>query len=297
MKKIIIFLFIILVLVGAGYYFKNDILGIYQSASRRITENIQDFKKIDVGNIITEVSKDFFNPPPLEIRGKPSQAILNKAGIISETNLQRQNNGLVSFTENAQLDAVALAKANNMFKNQYFEHTSPSGVDPGQLVLSHGYKYIVAGENLILGNFASEKELVQAWMDSPGHRANILNNRYSEIGVAVVKGIYKGESVWMGVQEFGLPLSACAEPSITLKNEIGSKKTLLDQLSEQLDLEKNRIENMGSGNSQYNNLIDSYNQLVSQYQSLASDVKILILQYNAQVNTFNDCVKGSAKPI
>ena len=164
-----------------------------------------------------------------------------------------------------------------MFLNQYFEHTSPTGVDPGQLVSNNGYKYIVAGENLILGNFGSEKELVQAWMDSPGHRANILNNRYSEIGVAIVKGIYKGETVWIGVQEFGLPLSSCSEPSSTLENEINDKKARLDQMSAQLDSEKN---------------VNIYNQLVSQYQSLASDVKILILQYNAQVNTFNDCVKG-----
>jgi len=274
MKKIIIFLFIILALGAAAIYFENDILNFFPDFKK----NIQNFQKTDVGNIIAEVSKELLIPPPLQIKGKPSQTVLTKLGIISQTNLQREQNGnLPALKKNAKLGQAASAKANDMFLNQYFEHNSLAGVDPGQLVLNHGYKYIVAGENLILGNFESEKELVQAWMDSPGHRANILNNRYSEIGVAIVKGIYKGETVWIGVQEFGLPLSSCSEPSSTLENEINDKKARLDQMSAQLDSEKN---------------VNIYNQLVSQYQSLASDVKILILQYNAQVNTFNDCVKG-----
>ena len=293
MKKLIIFLFIILVLFGAGFYFKNNILNIYQSASRQITKNIQDFKRTDAGNLITEVSRDFFNPPPLEIKGKPSQTVLDKNIIIKESNLQRKNNGLASLFENAELNASALAKANDMFQNQYFEHVSPAGLDPGELVLEYGYKYIVAGENLILGNFVSERELVRSWMDSPGHRANILNNRYSEIGVAVVKGTYKGESVWMGVQEFGLPLSTCSEPSLNLKNEIKDKNTRLDQMSAELDSEKSKIDNANTKNPQYNNLVESYNRLVGQYQLLANEVKILITQYNNQVNIFNDCVKGS----
>ena len=293
MKKLIIFLFIILVLFGAGFYFKNNILNIYQSASRQITKNIHDFKRTDAGNLITEVSRDFFNPPPLEIKGKPSQTVLDKNIIIKESNLQRKNNGLASLFENAELNASALAKANDMFQNQYFEHVSPAGLDPGELVLEYGYKYIVAGENLILGNFVSERELVRSWMDSPGHRANILNNRYSEIGVAVVKGTYKGESVWMGVQEFGLPLSTCSEPSLNLKNEIKDKNTRLDQMSAELDSEKSKIDNANTKNPQYNNLVESYNRLVGQYQLLANEVKILITQYNNQVNIFNDCVKGS----
>ncbi|KKQ23787.1 MAG: hypothetical protein A3G45_02690 [Candidatus Staskawiczbacteria bacterium RIFCSPLOWO2_12_FULL_37_15] len=293
MKKLIIFLFIILVLFGAGFYFKNNILNIYQSASRQITKNIQDFKRTDAGNLITEVSRDFFNPPPLEIKGKPSQTVLDKNIIIKESNLQRKNNGLASLFENAELNASALAKANDMFQNQYFEHVSPAGLDPGELVLEYGYKYIVAGENLILGNFVSERELVRSWMDSPGHRANILNNRYSEIGVAVVKGTYKGESVWMGVQEFGLPLSTCSEPSLNLKNEIKDKNTRLDQMSAELDSEKSKIDNANTKNPQYNNLVESYNRLVAQYQLLADEVKNLIPQYNNQVNIFNDCVKGS----
>ena len=259
---------------AVAIYFENDILNFFPDFKK----NILDFKKTDVGNIIAEVSKELLIPPPLQIKGKPSQTVLTKLGIISQTNLQREQNGnLPALKKNAKLGQAASAKANDMFLNQYFEHNSLAGVDPGQLVLNHGYKYIVAGENLILGNFESEKELVQAWMDSPGHRANILNNRYSEIGVAIVKGIYKGETVWIGVQEFGLPLSSCSEPSSTLENEINDKKARLDQMSAQLDSEKN---------------VNIYNQLVSQYQSLASDVKILILQYNAQVNTFNDCVKG-----
>jgi len=289
MKKIIISLIIILLIVSAGFYFKSNILNIYQG----FTKGVEDFQRTEIGQTISEVGKEIFTPAPLNIGGASNKVVLLQSKIIAETNLQRQENGLPALKENAELNAAALAKANDMFQNQYFEHMSPAGVDPGELVLNHGYEYIVAGENLLLGNFASEKEAVQAWMDSPGHRANILNNRFSEIGVAVVKGNYNGKSVWLSVQEFGLPLSTCSGPNVALKNEIEDKKVQLDQMSAQLDLEKNVIDGTNPRSAQYNSLINNYNQLVSQYQSLSLTVKTLISQYNNQINSFNQCVKGS----
>ena len=287
--KIIIFLVIILLFLGAGFYFRNDILNFFPDFKK----NIQDFRKTDVGVVITEFSKEILTPPPLEIGGKPSQAVLTKSGIILQTNLQRQEKGnLLALKESAKLAAAASAKVNDMFLNQYFEHNSPAGVDPGQLVLNYGYKYIIAGENLILGNFESEKELVQAWMDSPGHRANILNNRYTEIGVAVVKGTYKGEAVWMGVQEFGLPLSSCAGPSAVLKNEINDKKIQLDVLLAQIDQKKNQIENTKHNSPAYSQMVDDYNQAVAQYNSLAEQIKSFVARFNEQVNIFNTCAAG-----
>jgi len=190
------------------------------------------------------------------------------------------------------LDAAAKAKADDMFKNQYFEHVSPSGIDPGRLAKSFGYDYIVEGENLILGNFAGENEAVGDWMASPGHRANILNNRFSEIGVAFVKGDYKGETVWIGVQEFGLPLSACSQPDANLKNKIDINKGQLDQLSLQIDNKRQQIENTSPKSPQYNVLVDEYNQLVAQYNVMNQETKNLIVQYNNQVNVFNQCVAG-----
>jgi len=287
-SKIIILVLIILAF-GAGAYFKDDVIRFYNSLNKQV----QDFQKIDIGQTLSQVSKEILAPTPLNIGGKASNVILLKSKIIEETNLQRQEDrGSPALKENTLLDSVASAKANDMFKNQYFEHVSPIGVDPGKLVQSFGYDYIVAGENLILGNFSSEKEVVQHWMNSPGHRANILNNRYAEIGVAVVKGTYKGETVWIGVQEFGLPLSVCPSPDVDLKNQIDIVKPQLDYSASQIDEKKIQIEEMNPRSAAYSQMVDDYNQLVAQYNLLADELKSTIAVYNSQVNIFNQCVAG-----
>ena len=230
-------------------------------------------------------------PPPLNIGGSENNVVLTRAKIIAQTNIQRYDNGtLPPLIENAKLDLAASKKAQDLFAKQYFEHVSPSGVDPGTLVKSVGYEYIVTGENLILGNFTSEAQLVQDWMNSPGHRANILNNRYRDIGVAIVKGTYKGQTVWIGVQEFGLSLSVCKQPSDGLKSQIDSDKTQLDQLSAQIDAKKSQIDSTDPNSPAYRQMVDDYNTMVNQYNQLVQETKNLINDYNDQVNTFNQCV-------
>jgi uncharacterized protein YkwD len=287
-SKIIIFILIVAAF-GAGIYFKDDALKFYNSLNKQV----QNFQKTEVGQTLSQVGKEILSPPPLNIGGSKNQVVLLQSKVIAETNLQRQENGsLPALVENAKLDEAAATKANDMFQSQYFEHVSPSGVDPGKLVQSYGYDFIVEGENLILGNFSSEKEVLQDWMNSPAHRANILNNRYTEIGAAIIKGTYKGDIVWIGVQEFGLPLSACAEPSINLKNEINSERNQLDILSAQIDERKTEIDSTNPNSSAYRQMINDYNQLVAQYNSLADRVKQTIATYNDEVNIFNNCVAG-----
>ena len=263
-------------------------VGIYYDFNR----GLHDFQKTDIGSLVSEVGKEFFTPPPLNIGGSDNKIILLKIKVIAETNSQRVQNGLYALTENSKLGQAASVKANDMFKSQYFEHISPSGLNPGQLVQDHGYNYIIAGENLILGNFDSEKEMVQSWMESPGHRANILNTRYAEIGVAVIKGTYNGQTVWIAVQEFGLPLSSCAEPSLSLKDEVNSSTMQIDALSLQIDAKRSEIDNINPRTPYYKKLIDDYNQLVEDYNFLAEITKNLVLKYNSQVNDFNQCVAG-----
>lgn len=291
-KKIIILLLIIAAF-AAGVYFKDDVIRFYNSASWRINKQIQDFQKTDIGNIVTEVGKEIFTPPPLKVGGESNKVILLKSKIIEETNSQREENGLPLLEENEMLAEAAAEKANDMFSNQYFEHVSPDGIGPSQLVKSYGYEYITTGENLILGNFKNEAELVASWMASPGHRANILNSRYTEIGVSVIKGTYNNETVWISVQEFGLPLSVCSEPNSSLRNRIDSDKTDLDNLSLQIDAKRNEINNTNPRSAHYGQLIDDYNQLVANYNSLADQTKQLISQYNIQVDNFNSCVAGN----
>jgi len=287
-KKIIIFILIVGAFV-AGVYFKENVFKFYNGFSGRGG----NFKITDIGSVVAEVSKQLLTPPPLLSYKKIDSAGLLQSKIISGTNVQRQQNGnLPALVESARLDEAAGAKANDMFINQYFEHVSPSGVDPGALVKSHGYDYIVAGENLILGNFSSEKEVVQDWMNSPGHRANILNNRYTEIGAAIIKGTYKGETVWIGVQEFGVPSSECTQPNVALKNAIDADKTQMNLMVSQINDQKSQIENTNKLSPVYNQMVEDYNQLVSRYDALAENVKSIVAQYNGQVNSFNNCVAG-----
>jgi len=288
MKKIIIILILMVLVFGTGFYFRDNIVKFYNDFGR----SVQSFQKTEIGNIITEAGREILTPPPLNIGGASNKVVLLKSKVIEETNIQRENNGLLALLESSELEQAAMAKASDMFENQYFEHVSPTGVGPGDLAKEYGYNYIIEGENLILGNFSSEKEVVQEWMDSPGHRANILNNRYAEIGVAVIKGTYKGESVWIGVQEFGLPLSSCAEPDVSTKNLISSNQTQLDFLSTEINQKRAEVNGANKRSAGYNILVRKYNDLVSQYNLLASETKNLVNQYNQEVNNFKACVAG-----
>ncbi len=294
MKKHALFITTVVLVILASlalFYYRNSIFNFYNQT----TENLHQISKTDFGNVVTEFKKEVLTPSPLNVGGQENTVVFTKEKIIANTNIQRYNNGgLLPVIENAKLDAAAKAKAEDMFKKQYFEHVSPSGVDPGSLVKSFGYDYIVEGENLILGNFASEQEIVQDWMNSPGHRANILNNRVTEIGVAIIKGTYEGRTVWIGVQEFGLPLAACQQPDYSLKNQIDSNKTRLDTMATDLDSKRAEIDGTNQRSPKYNQLIDEYNQMVKDYNDLVQETKNLIVNYNNQINTFNQCVQGSS---
>ena len=99
-------------------------------------------------------------------------------------NQQRTANGLVSLKIDNELQNVARIKAKDMVNNNYFSHTSPTYGSPFDMIKSFGITYKTAGEN-IAGN-STNKGAVDAWMNSSGHRANILNSSYNYTGVAVV---------------------------------------------------------------------------------------------------------------
>jgi len=294
MKKYYLFIATLVLVILASlamFYYRISIFDFYNQT----TESLNKVSQTDFGNIITEFKNEVLAPSPLNIGGEETEAIFTKEKIIAQTNIKRYDNGgLFPLIENEKLNAAAKAKAEDMFKNQYFEHVSPTGVDPGILVKNFSYDFIVAGENLILGNFASEQEIVQHWMDSPGHRANILNNRVTEIGVAIIKGTYEGRTVWIGVQEFGLPISACKQADDSLKNQIDANKVQLDKMIDGLNNKRSEIDGTNPKSPKYNNLIDEYNEMVKEYNELVQVTKNLIVQYNNEVNIFNQCVRGNS---
>lgn len=129
------------------------------------------------------------------------------AVIVDRTNDERGNGQLGTLARSDVLDAAAQLKANDMAKYSYFAHYSPTGVSPWHWFDEAGYNYIHAGENLAV-HFTDSDEVVKAWMDSPSHKANIMNGNYTEIGVGTAKGEYKGFPTIFVVQLFGTPAQA-----------------------------------------------------------------------------------------
>lgn len=218
---------------------------------------------------------------------------LRPGSIISLTNKERQLAGHAGLTENKLLTKAAAVKLEDMFEQQYFEHVSPDGKGPSDVIGATGYAYIMVGENLAEGDFRSNEELVQGWMNSPGHRENILKPQYTEIGVAVRQGTYQGKRVWMAVQEFGRPRSDCPQVDEGLKATIAGNEVQITVWQREL---KSMSDSMATARAQgdyeaYNAMVPAYNERAGQINTLSAEAKSLVSAYNAQVAAFNACIQ------
>ena len=110
---------------------------------------------------------------------------MSSAGLLSATNNERTQRGLGSLAVNSLLTQAAQAKAQDMANRNYWSHNTPDGEEPWVFITRTGYQYMAAGENLAYG-FLNSSDTVVGWMNSPGHRANILNSDYSEVGFGIV---------------------------------------------------------------------------------------------------------------
>ncbi len=105
--------------------------------------------------------------------------------VIDLTNQRRAQNGLPALKANWQLSRVARYKSQDMHDKRYFSHTSPTYGSPFTMIRNFGINFSAAGENIAIGQ-ATPEAVVNAWMNSSGHRANILNRNYTQIGVGYV---------------------------------------------------------------------------------------------------------------
>ena len=119
-------------------------------------------------------------------------------------NSDRHTQGLGGLEWNPVLAAAAEEKVIDMAAKGYFAHTSPEGVTPWYWFQKAGYTYRFAGENLAV-YFSDSSDVHWAWMNSPGHRANILNSSFTEIGIAIRNGMYQGRETVFVVELFGKP--------------------------------------------------------------------------------------------
>lgn len=307
-----IFIFFIVIYAFKGYLnpfnydfvsesFTNSTLGTSSDSFSTSTDKNLSFPEKIVSSILTDVSnlnsKGIYTPnrdhlPPVvgESNIDTKDGKLTDDGVFFGTNEERLRQSLPSLRRNSVLDKSAEVKLNDMFTNQYFEHVSPNGSSVSDVVNAVGYKFLIIGENLALGNFAGDTKVVSAWMASPGHRENILDKRYTEIGIAVGYGMYKGRMQWLAVQHFARPISSCPSPNAGLKDRISKDKEELALRESDITSMKKTVDVTESSALNFESTISSYNALVNDYNNKLKNLKTEISNYNSQVNNFNSCL-------
>ena len=153
--------------------------------------------------------------PSLHILGFTSSVTIDE--VVRATNAQRMGAGVKPLSYNEKLADAARRKAANMLSEDYWAHNSPSGKSPWVWFNQAGYHYLYAGENLAK-DFGDTTRLMAAWMASPTHKDNVVNSKYTEIGVAVVPGTLQGQETVLVVQLFGTPSSAGSVPKVATAN-------------------------------------------------------------------------------
>jgi len=308
--KTIYQILIVIFITTSLFLAKDDFLNVFNESISYLEDKISSSEKDNESIINSEIKnkerEKAIELPPMDTPGAlkiPDKIFNNNTelsmeGIINITNNFRAENGNLSpLKENPKLDFSAEKKLQDMFTKQYFEHTSPEGVGVGDLGDQISYEYITIGENLALGNFGNDYALVEAWMNSPGHRENILNNHYQEIGVAVGKGFFEGKSVWMAVQHFGLPKSICPATDEVLHGIILINEKEVKSMEEDLAIRREKIESRAVYEDlTTNEQIDKYNSLVLVYNELINKLKKQILEYNKQIQEFNSCINENTTP-
>ena len=152
--------------------------------------------------------------------------------LFQQVNQEREKNGLSALTYNDKLSTAASLKAQDMFSKNYWAHFAPDGKTPWDFILSSGYNYEYAGENLAK-NFLFSDGVISAWMNSQTHRDNILKRDYTEVGYAIVNGTLNGEQTTLVVQMFGKPISSTIaknpetnpQPAVYFNPEVQAEET------------------------------------------------------------------------
>ncbi len=296
---------VIIVIGGLLFLAREDVKSVYSKVLSYISTNVKNIDTSKIKDSIVLTKEKILNtdtsintPGALKSENSlvysASSVKMSVKEVIEVTNQSRSLNGkLPPLKENSKLNSSAQKKLDDMLNLQYFEHVSPSGVSVSDLAKGSSYEYIIIGENLALGNFKDNKALVDAWMASPGHRANILSNKYTEIGVAVGHGMYQGRDTWLAVQHFGTPRSSCPTIDEVIRGSIKILENNIKSMDGDLAGRKQRIDSgvVYEGKTP-NEQISEYNNLVAIYNDSIKQLKGKIDSYNASVKAFNSCLSS-----
>lgn len=161
-------------------------------------------------------------------------ANISPSEVIRLTNEKRAQAGLPPLVENSTLSQAALAKGADMLNKGYWAHVAPDGTQPWSFFTNFGYKYRFAGENLAR-DFSNPSSAIDAWMNSPSHRENLLSSKYKEIGIGVVEGSLAGVDTTIIVQFFGtkyadsIPVAPVAKAEEAKPAEVKPTATVLPE--------------------------------------------------------------------
>jgi len=136
--------------------------------------------------------------------------------VVREMNLERQKVGARRMFQSTTLYRAAVEKTQSMFRDQYFGHTSPSGERFWSWLGARRSMFTRYGENLAYG-YRTERGLVTAWLKSSGHRQNVLDGRFTHVGVGIRSGTYRGRRVTMIVALFGTKRTSTPLASTTAR--------------------------------------------------------------------------------
>lgn len=247
------------------------------NVSSTINNTSTSTEKANAGIVGTAISHTFVQ----------TEALI-ASSIVQLTNMQRLQRGLPPVIINTALTLSAQKKVKDILANQYFEHISPSGIGVSDLAKQSGYDYVVVGENLALGSFPTNKSVVDAWMASTGHRSNILDARYQDIGIGIDRGMFQGSMQWVIVQHFGKPISACVQLDPKAKTKIENDKAYVLTLEAKINKLKGEID--ATTGPAYQTKVAEYNAYVRDYNARIITLQTDIMKYNKTADDFNACI-------
>lgn len=229
-------------------------------------EEVHPFDMVETGVVYNDSTKS------VEEGDEESQEEKDFEGtdddIIKITNEYRKEQGLDILIRNESLMESAMNKAIDMRDQKYFAHISPDGIELWNLVQQTGYNYSIIAENIAEGFFSAE-EVVEAWMNSEGHRANILSVDLEEIGVAFLEiENEEGFKSYVLVQHFATPqkeLKAETEIRVVCENKLKKNCEKIDNKKEEyrelVKKQEREIEKAQSNGFSKKDLIDLYDNL------------------------------------
>ena len=166
--------------------------------------------------LFSQIGYNYMQTGQFGVLGRVSRASIPE--LIADTNEKRAANGASALVINDKLTLASSLKAQDMVRNNYWAHTSPTNVTPWDWLKIANYDYSLAGENLAK-NFPDSDTTVNAWMESTSHRENMLNPNYTEVGFAVEEGVIDGKVTTVVVALYGKPSSSVLGENIININD------------------------------------------------------------------------------